>query len=70
MIPCLLESLQSKITQIFVAMQFMAKHRKITNGNSRIFVPFIDMLNRLKEQGIRIKHPQYKIVKLITSLVL
>lgn len=70
LIPCLPEALQSKISQIFVAMQFLSKHRKIPNGNSRIFLPFIDMLNRLQEKGIKINHPQYKTVKLITSLVL
>lgn len=70
MIPCLPEFLQSKISQIFVAMQFLSKHRKIPNGNSRLFSPLVDMLNRLQEKGIKINHSQYKTVKLITCLVL
>lgn len=70
MIPCLPESLQSKLSQIFVAMQFLSKDRKISNGNTRIFAPLIDMLNVLQEKGININHEKYKNVKLITSLVL
>lgn len=70
MIPCLPESLQSKLSQIFVAMQFLSKDRKISNGNTRIFAPLIDMLNVLQEEGINVNHGKYKNVKLITSLVL
>lgn len=70
MIPCLPESLQSKLSQIFVAMQFLSKDRKIPNGNTRIFTPFIDMLNILQEKGINVSHLKYKNVKFITCLVL
>lgn len=70
MIPCLPEYLQSKISQIFIAMQFLSKHRKIPNGNSRLFTPLVDMLNLLQERGIQSNHVQYKTVRLITCLVL
>lgn len=69
MIPCMPDFMQAKLIQIFLGMIFLTKDRKITNGNSRIFAPFVTMLNKLQTDGILVNNPKYKKVKLVSSLI-
>lgn len=68
-IPCMPFFLQSKLSQIFLAMLVHTKDRA-RFGNSRIFAPLIDELNKLSSIGIDVNHQTYKIVKLIPCLIL
>lgn len=66
--PCLPPEVQSKLQYIFPAMLFFATDRS-SYGNARIFTPLIDELNKL-QNGIRIVHEKYKLVKIIPILLL
>lgn len=69
MIPCFPDFLQAKLIQIFLGMLFLTNDRKIPNGNSRIFAPFVSMLNKLQTDGVPVNHPKYKRVKFVSSLI-
>ena len=62
--PCLPEDVQSRLEYIFMAMLFFSTDRS-SYGNTRTFAPFIDVLNKLQSEGIRVTHSKYKVIKLI-----
>ena len=67
--PCLPEDVQSRLEYIFMAMLFFSTDRS-SYGNTRIFAPFIDGLNKLQSEGIRVTHSKYKVIKLIPIVLL
>ena len=67
--PCLPEDVQSRLEYIFMAMLFFSTDRS-SDGNTRIFAPFIDGLNKLQSEDIRVTHSKYKVIKLIPIVLL
>lgn len=68
-LPCLPPSVQSKLEYIFLGMLFYAYDRSVY-GNTRIFMPFIDQLNKLQTVGVPVKHSRCKTIKLIPLLLI
>lgn len=68
-IACLPPQIQSKLKSIYLAMFFFTDDRR-KFGNTRIFQPFIDILNKLQREGIDVQHNQIKKVKLIPIAIL
>lgn len=59
---------QSQLNYIFLGSLFFSDDRREL-GNTKIFIPFIEMLNDIQTNGIAIISKQYKAAKLIPVLI-
>lgn len=66
--PCLPPHMDAKLIHIYLAMLFFSQDRDIY-GNTKVFIPLIEELNYLSKIGIKVNHPDYDVVKLITVVI-
>lgn len=65
-LPCLPPNVQSKLKYIFLAMSY----DRSVYGNTRIFMPLIDQLNKLQTNGVPVNHGTYNRIKFIPLLII
>lgn len=65
---CLPASVQSQILYTHLAMLFFTEDRK-TFKDEAIFTPLIEELNYLQNVGIKVKHSQYDLIKIIPIII-